>query len=352
MLLPDSLIYPGCAGEGVAGTYFSCEYQIINKGIKYMMLTQQDGSTDMLNPITDLQTAYTILSDTLNNWATSAIESLPNLVVAILIITVFSFLSYFVQKVSMKVLSRVFEAPQISSLFSSIIRVVVLWIGIFIALEIVGLSGTVTSLLAGAGIVGLAIGFAFQDMTENFIAGVAMGIRKPFKIGDVIESEQIFGTVVAINLRNTIVETFSGQYDIVPNKHLFRSIVTNYNATGRRKIEITVGIPYDQNIEQAVSLIKQGVNQLEFISNKDDTLVFTDSFAASSIDLKVWFWIRYPKGVGYIDARHQGFVAIKRALDKANISIPFPIRTLDFDLQDCATRPDQLERFNQRDAEN
>ncbi|KTF05117.1 Mechanosensitive ion channel MscS domain protein, partial [marine sediment metagenome] len=80
----------------------------------------------------------------------------------------------------------------------------------------------------------MAIGFAFQDMTENFIAGVAMGIRKPFEIGDVIEAEGVFGNVKEINLRNTLVETFYGQLEVIPNKILFRNILTNYSYLGYR----------------------------------------------------------------------------------------------------------------------
>ena len=76
--------------------------------------------------------------------------------------------------------------------------------------------------------------FAFQDMTENFIAGVAMGIRKPFEIGDVIEAEGVFGNVKEINLRNTLVETFYGQLEVIPNKILFRNILTNYSYLGLR----------------------------------------------------------------------------------------------------------------------
>ena len=103
---------------------------------------------------------------------------------------------------------RAFESRQIAKLLTSIIKSLIVVFGIFIALDFVGLKGTVTSLLAGAGIVGLAIGFAFQDMTENLIAGIAMGIRKPFEIGDVVKAEGVFGTVEEINLRNTLVSTF------------------------------------------------------------------------------------------------------------------------------------------------
>jgi len=164
---------------------------------------------------------YKLLSEKLESWIEGGITLLPNIVVAFLIAIVFGVIAKVVGNVAGKLMRRTFESRQIAGLLTSIIKAIVLVAGIFIALDFVGLKGTVTSLLAGAGIVGLAIGFAFQDMTENFIAGVAMGIRKPFDIGDVIEAEGVFGNVKEINLRNTLVETFYGQLEVIPNKILY-----------------------------------------------------------------------------------------------------------------------------------
>jgi small-conductance mechanosensitive channel len=200
----------------------------------------------------------------------------------------------------------------------------------FIALDFVGLTGTVTSLLAGAGIVGLAIGFAFQDMTENLIAGIAMGIRKPFQIGDVIKTDDVFGTVKTINLRNTLIETFFGQLEIVPNKILFRNILTNFTINGIRRIQIPVGISYGDDPEKARDVIVEEINKLDFVIKPEETDVFAEGFGESSVNLLLWFWIDYPGEPGFMVARHQAVVTVKKALEKADILIPFPIRTLDF----------------------
>lgn len=184
--------------------------------------------------------------------------------------------------------------------------------------------------MAGAGIVGLAIGFAFQDITENLIAGIAMGIRKPFKIDDVIKSDGVFGKVKTINLRNTLVETFFGQLEIIPNKILFRNIVSNFSVNHVRRIEIPVGISYADDIKQAATVIEDKINGFDFVIRKQETAVFAQGFGDSSIQLLVWFWIDYPGETGFMLARHNGVIGIKEALDEADILIPFPIRTLDF----------------------
>jgi small-conductance mechanosensitive channel len=274
---------------------------------------------------------WSLINKKMETWAELVIQSLPNFVVALLIAIFFAIISRIAGRISSNVLGRVFESKQIASLLSSMFRVAVFVIGLFIALDFLGLSGAVTSLLAGAGIVGLAIGFAFQDMTENLIAGIAMGIRKPFEIGDVVEAESVFGTVKSINLRNTLVETFFGQLDVVPNKILFRNIVTNYTTKGYRRIEIPVGISYADNVEHAREVIKNALNERDFVINKDETDVFAKGFGSSSVDLLVWFWIDYPGEVGFMEARHQAVHLIHQSLAENDILIPFPIRTLDFD---------------------
>lgn len=273
---------------------------------------------------------WKLIDEKLHTWLELAIKHLPNIAVALLIAIAFGFFSRIFGDLTRKVLTKTFDSKQIVDLLTAITKVVVAAIGVFIALEFVGLTGTVTSLLAGAGIIGLAIGFAFQDMAENLISGIAMGVRKPFEIGDVIEADKVFGTVRAINLRNTLVETFFGQLEIIPNKILFRNILTNYSVLGRRRIEIPVGISYADDIEKAAQVIVEKINQKPFVTHQDETAVFAKEFGDSSINLLLWFWIDYPGDPGFMQVRHEAVVAVNEALKEADILIPFPIRTLDF----------------------
>lgn len=289
-------------------------------------MNQQSESMEFPN----IDDVYTLLSDKLESWLEQAITLLPNIVVAFLIAIGFGLLAKIVGKWVGKLMRRTFESRQIAGLLTSIIKAVIVVAGIFIALDFVGLSGTVTSLLAGAGIVGLAIGFAFQDMTENFIAGVAMGIRKPFDIGDVIEADGVFGNVKEINLRNTLVETFYGQLEVIPNKILFRNILTNYSYLGYRRIEVPVGISYADDVEKAAEVITEAMREKDYVIKKDETAVYAEGFGDSSINLLLWFWIRYPGDPGFMVVRHDAVVTVKRVLEENDILIPFPIRTLDF----------------------
>ena len=294
-----------------------------------------------------LDEVYKLLSEKLESWIEGGITLLPNIVVAFFIAIAFGIIAKVIGNVAGKLMRRTFESRQIASLLTSIIKSIILVAGIFIALDFVGLKGTVTSLLAGAGIVGLAVGFAFQDMTENFIAGVAMGIRKPFEIGDVIEAEGVFGNVKEINLRNTLVETFYGQLEVIPNKILFRNILTNYSYLGYRRIEIPVGISYADDIEEAARVITDAMNEKDYVIKKEETAVYAESFGDSSINLLLWFWIRYPGDPGFMSVRHDAVSTVKTVLEENDILIPFPIRTLDFNAKGGDKLNTMLEKQNE-----
>ncbi|GAA0812915.1 hypothetical protein GCM10009111_07510 [Colwellia asteriadis] len=276
---------------------------------------------------------WSLIEGKLNNWLETGIQHIPNLIVAIIFIIFFSLFTRVAGNIIRKILRSAFDSKQIADLSTAIIKACLILMGVFICLDFVGLKGTVTSLLAGAGIIGLAIGFAFQDMTENLIAGIVMGIRKPFKVGDIIKADGVFGSVQTINLRNTLVETFFGQLEVIPNKILFRNILTNYTVLGVRRLEIPVSISYADDIEQAAEVIVKELNRCNFVIKKDETAVFAESFGDSAVNLLVWVWIDYPGETGFMEARHSTIVTIKRSLENADILIPFPIRTLDFGIK-------------------
>ena len=283
--------------------------------------------------IPSISEAEKLIEEKLGGWFDIVISHIPNFIVAVIIAIIFSILSRFLGTMMRNLLRRSLDSKQIADLMASIFKMMVLSVGLFVSLDFMGLKSTVTSLLAGAGIVGLAIGFAFQDMTENLIAGIAMGIRKPFKTGDLIKTDDVFGNVRSINLRNTLVENFYGQLILVPNKILFRNVLRNYSTLGVRRIEVPVGISYGDDPEQAAEVIVKKINEFDFVIKQEETAVYADSFGDSSINLLVWFWIKYPGEADFMTVRHKAIVAVKQALNEADISIPFPIRTLDFGIK-------------------
>lgn len=286
-----------------------------------------------VNPLT-FERGIHLITEKLMGWAETGIKLLPNLILAAVLFAVFYALGVLISRLMLKLFRRAFDSEAIASLLATLLKVSVVAIGFFIALNLIGMQRAVISLLAGAGIVGLALGFAFQDMAENLLAGLMLGIRKPFKPGDLIESKSELGFVRRLNLRNTVMENFSGQMIYVPNKEIFKNALKNYSVTGLRRIEISVRVSYGEDLDEVTKILQEALEGLDFIDRDKGINVFAMEFGDSSINFTTRYWIKYPDGeVGYLQAIHLGVLGIKRALTENDITIPFPIRTLDFGIK-------------------
>lgn len=276
--------------------------------------------------------AYSELIDellqTIVGWVEIFFAMLPNLVVAILVLVVFWLFSGPSHRMAHRTLDRVSHNKEINQLLSTIIRLFVIGVGLFIALGILKLDKTVTSLLAGVGVVGLALGFAFQDLAANLISGIMLSVQRPFRIGDVIEAGGERGIVEGTSLRSTNLRRFSGPHVIVPNKNLFQSPLINFSRAGRRRLELKVGVAYSSDLREVERLTRQVLEGLPGRMQEPGVEVFFTEFAGSSIDLVAYFWVE----LGTIDMQRlmsEAIIAIKDAYDDAGISIPFPVQTMD-----------------------
>ena len=283
----------------------------------------------------DVSDAATGLVGKLEMWYEGFIALLPNLVVAVLIVVAAAFLARLVRQVVTSLLHRVTEhahqARNVVDLLGTLAYVAVLAIGTFLALRVIGLDGIVTTLLAGAGIVGLALGFAFQDIAANFIAGVLMAVRNPFVVGEIIETNGFTGPVREINLRSTVMDTFQGQKVILPNAKVFGDPIINYSARGERRVDLTVGVGYGDDLAHAQSVAVRAVEGLEVRRSERPVQLYYTEFGDSSINFVIRFWVDFAAQTDYLDAQSRAIMAIKTAFDGAGVTIPFPIRTLDFD---------------------
>lgn len=276
---------------------------------------------------------YNIIKHELNEWIIQLIEVLPNLLFAIIVFLIFYFISRALKNLSLKLLNRFTDHVALNQLISTIFSVILFTVGLFIALDILGLDKMVTSLLAGAGIVGLAISFAFQDLASNFIAGVLIAIRKPYRIRHVVKSQDVYGTVTEINLRATHIQSPQGEIIIVPNRQIFQSPIYNYSKTNSKRIELLVGISYGDDLEKVKEITTEAVKKVKNLQEDKEIGFYFQEFGNSSINFVVWFWIDFFKPVDLFQPISEAIMHIKKAYDENDIMIPFPIRTLDFGIK-------------------
>ncbi|WP_339694408.1 mechanosensitive ion channel family protein [uncultured Roseivirga sp.] len=288
--------------------------------------------------------AVDIVSSKLKGWLEALTSMLPNIVVAILVLTAFYVLSRLVKAGTRKLISKFSDQAAIIGLFSTIMALLTLVIGLVVALNVLQLTKAVTSLLAGAGIIGLALGFAFQDISANFISGVIMAFKKPIVVGDIIETNGYTGFVERIELRSTLIRTFQGLHVIIPNKDIFQNPFTNYTRTHTRRIDLEVGVSYGDDLDKVTAVVEKAVATNKYLVDGEPIKLVYEEFGSSSINFKVMFWIEYnPKKPMYLEAKSEAIIAIKKAFGENDIMIPFPIRTLDFGIKGGEKLSEQLE---------
>jgi small conductance mechanosensitive channel len=278
----------------------------------------------------NLDQTWGLLGRKMAVWGRAFILALPNFLLAILTVVAFWLLARGARNVVRRLLHRVSHSEQVTYLLSQAVYIAVLVAGTFIALGILGLQKTVASLLAGAGIIGLALGFAFQDIAANLMAGVYLSVRRPFRRGHLIKAQDYFGVVVEVNLRWTEMLTQQGQLVLIPNKQVFENPIMNYTSQGTRRVDITLGVSYGDDLEKAKRVAMEAVAAVPGRLPDREVELFYEEFADSAVNFIVRFWIPFQKQKEYLEARSEAIIRIKKAFDAAGIMIPFPTRTLDF----------------------
>jgi len=290
----------------------------------------------------DIQNVYGIILDKLSSWLTTGLEMLPNFVVAVIVLVLFYFLSRFLAGILERTLSRFFANEAVNRLIASLANILIITIGFFIALDILNLDKTVTSLLAGIGILGLALGFAFQDAASNFLSGIYMAIKSPINVGDIIKYTDYYGTVKKIGLRATVITLLQGQDVVVPNRLIFENPYLHYTINRERRIDLEVGISYGDDLEKAEKVTLEAIKKIEYLLKNKPVDLYYQEFGDSSINFVIRYWVKFAKETDYLRALSDGIKNIKKAYDVHGITITFPIRTLDFGIKGGKTFSDML----------
>ena len=215
-------------------------------------------------------------------------------------------------------LSRLF----IAQIISGIIKIIT----VVIFLDLVGFQNITTKILAGAGILTFVVGFAFKDIGENFLAGILLAFKSPFKENDLIETEKVIGYVKELRIRETIIKTTDGKDVFVPNSQIINSPLINYTIDGFLRNEFLLGLDYSSDLSKAIQVIIESVSKTEgvLLGGKKPAVII-DEFAASTINLKVLFWLDTFKSSSksyHLGIRTQVMKNVLLALTENEFSVP------------------------------
>ena len=278
----------------------------------------------------EIQKSFIDIYEKLEGWVISFIQSLPNILVAIIVMIVAYFTARFVSKWVVRLASKRIPQRSVSELIGRISAIFVVFLGLFLALGALDLSKTLNTLLAGAGISGLVIGLALQGTLSNLLSGIILSFRKKVQIGNWIETSGYSGEIVDINLNNLILKSVDNSLIIIPNKTIIESPLKNYSITDKMRISVECGVGYESDLEEVESTVKKAIDSVYHQNEGSEIEVYYTEFGDSAINFVCRFWVDATDAKNRLDAKSAGLKAIKKAFNSNGINIPFPIRTLEF----------------------
>ncbi len=270
------------------------------------------------------------LGGKLQEWLDAIVLNLPNFILAILVFIFFLLLAKYLGKVFNRLFLNRIRQDSIRLMTVKVIKALIILVGFFVALDLLNLDKALTSILAGAGVVGLAIGLALQGTLNNTFSGLILSFLPELQIGDWVETNDYAGQVIEINLRNIVIKQADNNYVVIPNSKIVEEPFKNYSRTSRSRVMLECGIAYNSNLEEVRKLTLKTIEKLYKPQANEEVEFMYTGFGDSSINFVVRFWTDVTKNRDILIAKNNAIIAVKKAFDKNDINIPFPIRTIDF----------------------
>lgn len=255
------------------------------------------------------------------------VKTLPAIAIAVLVLCLTRYLANIVRRITKATSGRIVKNTSLRLLLMQTSYVATWSVGMIIAcvLAFPGLAlGDIIGLL---GLSSVAIGFAFQDIFKNFLAGILLLLQEPFQIGDQIVVEGYEGTVEEIAIRSTQIRTYQGERVVIPNASVFTNAVQVQTAFTHRRTDLAIGVDYNTPLSQAVDILMEAVSKVEGVLSEPKAEVDIVGFGDSAIDMVVRYWT-FPEKAKVRRTQTQVMMALKTACDRADINIPYPIRTV------------------------
>ncbi|AUC84602.1 mechanosensitive ion channel protein MscS [Polaribacter sp. ALD11] len=269
--------------------------------------------------------------DKLEDWKDIFIKNIPNIAIALIVLVIAYFASRAMNSIVNKTIGKKIRQKSVRDLVSRVASAVTILVGLYLAMTVLKFDDTLKAIVSAAGVSGIVIGLALQGTLSNTISGVVLSFRKNLNIGNWVETNGFSGEVIDINLNYFVIKEFDNNMVIIPNKTILESPFKNYSLTTKMRIAIECGVEYGADLEMVEKLtietIKHNFNQDKI--GKEVEFYYTE-FGDSSINFLCRFWVDSENALEKLKAKSKAIIEIKKAFDKENINIPFPMRTLEF----------------------
>lgn len=258
-----------------------------------------------------------------------SIRSLPFFLFGMLILALSAGAGVLVTRGAQASLRRRVQANLLRNVIARAAGVLVFLIGVYIILRVSGLTQLALTVVGGTGLIGLAVGIAFREITENFLASIFLSMQRPFETGDLIEVSGVTGFVQQLNVRTTILMTLDGNLVQIPNATVYKSNIRNFTANANRREDFVVGIGYEDSINEAQEVARKVLADHPAVLNDPEPSVLADSLGASTVNLRVYFWLNGGEH-SWLKVRSSVIRLVKLAFQQQGISMPDEAREIVF----------------------
>lgn len=274
--------------------------------------------------------SVSIVWDKIQGMIDGLLAMLPNIVLAFIVFAIFLFAARAFRTLVRRLTRRYRQARSLGLVLGRLSQGIIILVGLFVALSIVIPSFKAGDLVQLLGISGVAIGFAFRDILQNFLAGILILLTEPFEIDDQIVFKSFEGTVENIQTRATTIRTYDGRRIVIPNSELFTNSITVNTAFENRRLEYDVGIGYGDDIDRAKQLILEAIAGVDEVLKDPAPDVLVMELAGSTVNIRARWWINPPRRADALDSRDKVLTAIKNKLTANGIDLPFPTQQILF----------------------
>ncbi|MFZ4634125.1 MAG: mechanosensitive ion channel family protein [Saprospiraceae bacterium] len=253
---------------------------------------------------------------------------LPEFAAGLVVMLVFVVLAGLSERLVRRVIKRYADDPLIANFIGRVSQVIVVLIGVLLMFSVWGLGHISEKLLAGAGVLTIVLGLAMQDIGKNFFSGVVMAFSKPFKVGNVIESQGMVGVVTDMTLRQTHIKTFDGKDIYLPNDALINNPLQNYTIDGYMRYEFKIGLDYHSDPEQAIQIIQDGMHTYDEVVRSEGKMpmAFVSNLSPNAMEMTVHYWVFLPgTSVSALALKSDIIIRTLRDLKQAGMYIPTSI---------------------------
>lgn len=274
--------------------------------------------------ITDVSERISPAWKKVQSLAKTTISKIPLYILALVVFGFFWWLSKAVTRWQ-RLYRRLQDKPLVREIVKQIVRSVVIIVGLLIVLELLGITTLVGAVLGTAGVAGVALGFAFRDIIENYLASVLLSLRQPFSKGDFIQIDSHKGRVMRMTTRDTVLMTLDGNHVRIPNAQVFKSVLYNFSHNPNRRFDFVVGIGVEESITEAKEIALRIFADMDGILGDPAPTMSIDDLGDFSVLCHFYCWVDQREN-SMSDVRSETIRRVKLAFEKHEIDMPEPIQ--------------------------